>query len=161
MAKSFAKAQTKWVQSNNQEKEKEKQILEVKAAMNNPNLVGSEPLEMEEDENNYLEYSGNENEISVKGKINKIDFDFPKEMRIFFFRTVPFSEFLVKEKEEKPDHELSLIKKHTAAPIVTLKSAKKDSNYLNTRNKIIEHLYSHKVVVAGSEYHDDGTRKDD
>lgn len=81
-------------------------------------------------------------------------------MRNYFFRTIPFEEFVVKSKDDKVSHELSLIKKHSAAPIITLKSGKKDSNYLNTRNKIIEHLYSHKVV-AGSEYHDDGTRKDD
>lgn len=70
------------------------------------------------------------------------------------------SEFLNKLYGQRVQQEISLVKKRSAAPLVSIKSCK-ESNYLNIRNNIIEHLYSHKVV-AGSEFQDDdAARRED
>jgi hypothetical protein len=54
-----------------------------------------------------------------------------------------------------------MLRRQSAPQMVSGKSGEKDKNYLVIRNKMIEHLYSHKVVI-GSDYQDDpNSRKED
>jgi hypothetical protein len=137
--------------SENSEKYRKKRVDRLKAILETPNIVLSDHIEFEEAEEDKNQSKEDLYESVIKVKPTSIVFDPLHERKLILKRTLPFRQFITGKDfliEEKPHPQ------GEAIPMALLPTSSKNTNYLQIRNSMIEHLYSHKVVNK-SEYNDD------